>query len=161
MKMRTSLVAGVIGIVLTGFGAGCGESAPPAPPFKQVTDTAQLMEWVMDPAADIVWGSVGTVMDADGTREIVPTTDEEWDAVRNAAIMVAESGNLLMMPAHAKDQDDWMEYAAGLVDISLQVAKAAQDHSRDGIFDKGGELYAVCSSCHQMYIKEIREGIPQ
>ena len=43
-----------------------------------------------------------TIDTKDGTEEIRPRTDEEWTAVRNAAVTLAESGNLLMMVPRAQ-----------------------------------------------------------
>ena len=41
--------------------AACG--GPQPPPDKPVADNKLLMEAVMDPAADHIWGSVGTIID--------------------------------------------------------------------------------------------------
>ena len=80
---------------------GCSALTPPptpvVPPFNAVVDMKQLMTWVIDPAADVVWDSVGTIMTEAGTKEVAPHTGEQWDAVRNGAAMLAESGNLLMI----------------------------------------------------------------
>lgn len=130
---------------------GCGGATPDATPFQPATDTQQLMRWIMEPAADIVWLSVQTVMTLEGTEEIAPETDEEWDRLRNAAATLAESGNLLMMEAHAKDHDDWMQISQGLIDVSKRAVEAAQAHDAQALFDAGGLIYNVCTSCHQQY----------
>src|SRR5262249_52771865 len=57
-----------------------------------------LMESIIDPSADVVWGSVGTVADKEGIHELLPKTQEEWVDVRRAAVRIIEGGNLLMMP---------------------------------------------------------------
>ena len=92
---------------------GCGGPAPP--PFKPVVDTKLLMQAMVDPNADHIWGSVKTIDTKEGSQEIRPKTDEEWTAVRNAAITVAESGNLLMLVPRAKNGDDWMRLAQQMV----------------------------------------------
>ena len=74
--------------------SACG-GAPAPPPYRPVADVKQLMASVVEPAAEVYWDAVGTIIDANGITEIEPTTTEEWDAVRNAAYVVAESGNLL------------------------------------------------------------------
>ena len=56
------------------------------------------MHSVIDTSADVVWLSVQTVITKDGTVEIRPRTDEEWEHVRRGAITLLESSNLLMMP---------------------------------------------------------------
>ena len=87
------------------FLPACSGAAPP--PFRPVADVKQLMASVVEPAAEVYWDAVGTIIDANGVTEIEPTTTEEWDAVRNAAYVVAESGNLLMMSNRAKDGGDF------------------------------------------------------
>jgi len=85
--------AGAIVGFTTTFFAGCGGPTPP--PFKPVVDTKLLMQSVVDPNADIVWDAVRTIDTKEGTQEIRPKNDAEWAAVRNAAITLTESGNLL------------------------------------------------------------------
>ena len=60
-----------------------------------------LMLNVIDPAADGVWEAVGTVSTIEGVFEKFPATDDEWAGVRSYAIQLAESGNLLMLPARS------------------------------------------------------------
>src|SRR6266850_308978 len=66
---------------------GCGDApkrpAPPERALRPVLSLKQLMEWVIDPAADAVWDPVKTIITEQGTKEIAPQTQEEWDAVRN------------------------------------------------------------------------------
>src|SRR5262249_17543674 len=57
-----------------------------------------LMESIIDPSADVLWGAVGTVADKEGVHELLPKTQEEWLDVRRAAVRIIEGGNLLMMP---------------------------------------------------------------
>ena len=115
------------------------------------------MASVVDPTADIYWGAVGTVIDEKGITEITPTTTEEWDAARNAAIIVAETGNLLMMSSRAKDGGEWMKQARALVDVGQKAIRAAESHNRNAVFDTGAEMYDVCTSCHVKYALEIQE----
>src|SRR5688572_3743475 len=92
--------------------AGCRGTPSPAaaapPPFRPVADVKQLMTEIIEPAADIYWDAVQTIIDKNGTVEIAPKTEEEWIAVRNSAYVVAESGNLLMMDPRAKDRGEWI-----------------------------------------------------
>jgi hypothetical protein len=57
-----------------------------------------LMESIIDPSADVLWGAVGTVVDQDGIHESLPKTPEDWLDVRRAAVRIIEGCNLLMMP---------------------------------------------------------------
>ena len=142
----------IIGAMLL---AACGGAAPP--PYRPVADVKQLMASVVEPAADVYWDAVGTIIDSNGITEIEPATTEEWDAVRNAAYVVAESGNLLMMSSRAKDGGEWMKQSRALVDVGQKAIRAAESHNRNAVFDAGAEMYDVCTSCHVKYALEIQE----
>jgi hypothetical protein len=133
---------------------GCG-SPPPPPPYRPVADVKQLMAQVMEPAADAYWDAVGTIVDEKGTHEIAPKTLEEWEAVRNSAMVVAESGNLLMMPSRAKDGGEWMQLSQELIDVGQKAVRAAESRNKTAVFDVGAEVYDVCTRCHSQYSPEI------
>jgi len=147
----------VVLLFVAALSAGCNAepTGPALPPFKATADTAQLMEWIVDPAADVIWDSVGTIIDMSGRQDFRPETEEEWNAVRNAGALIAESANLLMMAPRSTDRgDDWMEYSQGLADAGVLAIKAAEARDPEAVFDAGGRIYAVCAACHQMYVEE-------
>lgn len=109
------------------------------------------MRIVLDPAADVIWGSAGQVITADGVEDLAPTTDEGWLQVAHAAAVAAESGNLLMLPGRARDEGEWMEISRGLVRAGHRARIAAEAQDADALFAAGGLLYNVCVSCHQQY----------
>src|SRR5687768_8005996 len=80
----------------------------PTPAFEPVADVKQLMSTILEPAAEVYWDAVGWIIDTKGTTELKPANAEEWEAVRNAAFVMAESGNLLMMKGRAPNNDEWM-----------------------------------------------------
>jgi hypothetical protein len=139
----------------TGLFAAACSSAPPPPPFKPVADTKLLMQSVVDPTADEIWDSVRTIITAEGTQEFKPRTNEEWTAVRNRAVTLAESGNLMMMVPRAKDGDEWMKRARELVDTAERAMHAADTKNADDLFTAGGDIYQACSNCHQKYMDAI------
>jgi hypothetical protein len=138
---------------------GC-RSAPEPPPFQPVADMKQLMTSVVDPAADVIWGSVGTIVSEAGTEERAPKTDEEWAAVLQSAYVIAESGNLMMMGGRARDTDAWMRHSRELTDVGVRAIKAAESRNKDAIFTVGGDIYEVCANCHRTYLITA-EGIPK
>ena len=109
------------------------------------------MSSVIEPAAEVYWDAVGTVIDKNGTVEIEPKTDEEWTAVRNSAYVVAEAGNLLMMNGRAKDEGDWMRLSQALMDVGQRAIKAAESKNKAAVFDAGAEVYDACVACHAKY----------
>ena len=140
-------------LVCVASAAACG--GPQPPPFKPVADTKLLMQSVIDPSADEIWDSVRTIITKDGTEEFRPRTNQEWDAVRNHAVALAESGNLLMMVPRAKDGGEWMARSRELVDQSERAIRAAEAKNADELFTVGGDIYQACSNCHQKYMDSI------
>jgi hypothetical protein len=140
--------------------AGCsGAKEPPAaapsaaaPPFHTALTTKQLMTWIIDPNAVAIWNSVGSVVTDQGTEEKHPKTDEEWAAFRNAAAMLIESGNLLMLDGRAVDNDQWMATSRGMADAAATVLDAAEAKDVAAYFDAGGALYEACTACHSKYL---------
>jgi hypothetical protein len=135
------------------FSIACGGPAPP--PFKTVVDTKLLMQSVVDPNADIIWEAVKSIDTKAGSQEIRPTTDEEWTAVRNAAVTVAEAGNLLMLVPRAKNGDDWMKKAQEMINTGEAAIRAAEAKNADRLFTVGGDIYDACSHCHASYLETI------
>lgn len=111
----------------------------------------QLMEWVIDPNADVIWDSVKTISNIKGTTEIYPRTEAEWDAVRNSAATLIEAGNMLTLQGRAKDQKQWTSYARLLSKTAETALKAAQAKNKDALFDAGGDIYSACKGCHDKY----------
>jgi len=111
------------------------------------------MQWILDPAADVIWDSAGTVITAQGSEELAPTTDEGWQSVLNSAAVITEAGNLLMLPGRSQGQD-WNEYSNGLIDAGKLALLAAEKHDADVLFEAGGRIYQVCLACHNQYWKD-------
>ncbi|HIG42474.1 MAG: hypothetical protein ABGY96_18655 [bacterium] len=153
-SIETSINTCVLTLLAVLVLGGCArpEAAKPVP-FKPTGDVKHIMDFVLDPAADVIWASAGAIITVEGTQDLQPTTDEGWLAVEQSAVVVAESGNLLMMPSRARDDKDWIEISQGLVDVGLRAKAAARAHNADDLFEAGGQIYRVCSSCHQLYIQ--------
>jgi hypothetical protein len=138
-----------------GCGAAPKPAAPPASAVPPVLSLKQLMEWVIDPAADAVWDSVKTIVTEQDTKEIAPQTQEQWDAVRNGAAMLVESSNLLMTQPRARDQGEWIAAARRLAGAAEKALRAAESKDAAGVFAAGGEIYDACSACHRRYAPQL------
>jgi hypothetical protein len=128
---------------------------PPPTPFRPVADVKTVMASITEPAADVYWDAVGTIIDQKGIQEIAPKTIEEWDVVRNAAFVVAESGNLLLMPLRAKDDGEWVRLAQAMTEAGQKAIRAAESRNTTAVFDAGAELYDTCTNCHVKYSPDI------
>lgn len=141
-----------------------------------LTSVKELMQSIVDPSADVVWNSVGTVVDRDGVHEAVPKTPEEWLDVRRAAVRIIEGGNLLVMPGREaappgtksetpgvelepaqinallkKNRKAFDAFARALQALGVEAARASDAHNRDLLIDIGGRIENVCESCHQTF----------
>ena len=138
---------------------GCGEppkpAAPAAPPLQPVLSMKQLMEWVIDPAADAVWEPVKTIITEQGTKEIAPQTDEQWEAVRHGAATLHESAHLLTLEGRARDRGEWTQAARGLMEAADEALKAVEAKNPQAVFDAGGRIYNACSACHRRYAPQL------
>jgi hypothetical protein len=116
------------------------------------------MQAIVDPAADVVWEAVGSVMTPAGTTEVAPQTDDEWAAVQNGALAIAESGNLLLLPSRAGGNEEWIRLARQLTDLGEKASKAAESKNATAVFDLGAEIYDVCTNCHRQFNQAQQAG---
>jgi hypothetical protein len=136
---------------------GCGASEPPAtsvaePSFDTTTSVKELMGWVIDPSAGALWSATGSEVTAEGTRDFAPVTDAEWNRLRGHAVIVAESGNLLMMDGRTRDQGEWIMLSRAMIEKAHAVLASIEAKDKDGLFATGGDLYQTCTDCHALYM---------
>ena len=122
--------------------------------FTLVADVPELMNSVLEPAAELYWDAVGYILDGNGVREIQPNNAAEWEEVRSAAFIIAESGNLLLMDGRARDRGDWTALSEALIETGQQAIKAADLRDASAVFDAGAEVYYACANCHAKYAVE-------
>ena len=115
----------------------------PAPRLEPVAETKLLMEGLADPN----FKALGKLL-ADKPKEA-----EAWTFIRGQSILIAETGNLLLMrPPKARDaQDTWMARATELREAAAGVARAAG--ARDYVKSRSGvaEVANACNHCHQAF----------
>lgn len=121
-----------------------------APSYQPVGSMSQLMVNIIYPTSDALFYIERTP----------PKTDVDWNLIANQALMLAESGNLLMMPGRARDQGNWMTDAKMLVDVGSAAYKLAQAKNMDGILALNDQLTASCVVCHDQYRKDYRHQPP-
>ncbi len=150
--------------------------APPPPPeLTPIVSVEELMENIVEPTADVIFDSVVTTVTASGTVEVKPTTEEDWLKVQRAALLLAETTNLLKMqrqiapPAAAPagvgpelspaqmqakvdgDRAQWGTYADALRDVAIRGIAVAKAKNVEGVFQLGSELDTACENCHLEY----------
>jgi len=125
----------------------------PSPPFEPVAEVSQIMKATVGPSSDVVFGAVEIDVDSKGTHERKPETDAQWEQVRNSAVTLMESGNLLMMPGRARDGGVWMEQSRALIEAGAMAAKAAEAKNARALLDAGHSINLSCDGCHNRYMK--------
>lgn len=82
-----------------------------------------------------------------------PTQIEEWVFARGQALLIAETGNLLLLrpPKTAAGQDTWQQRAMELRDAATALARtaAARDFEKSRTALEG--VANVCNRCHQSF----------
>jgi hypothetical protein len=87
-----------------------------------------------------------------------PETEAEWNELQNKTLMLAESANLLLMPAHMRDEKQWpadVKLLRDAASAAYQAAKAKDVAALDGLNDA---LYQSCVQCHTHYRRNYGRG---
>ena len=138
----------------------------------------ELMQNIIDPIADNIFDAVGSDVTAKGIVDTRPVTDDDWAKVRQGAVTLAESTNLLKMPRpvapagdtnksigpnapelspqqiQAKIEQDralWNRHANQLRDDALKVLAIVKAKDVDALFQAGSDIDRACETCHLEY----------
>ena len=96
-------------VLLSGTMTACSSSKPmPTPAAKTevpqaalwgditpVVSIKELMKYMIDPVADNIFNAVGSTVTKQGTVDVEPKTDEDWDKIQIGAVSLAEGAYLL------------------------------------------------------------------
>ena len=153
----------VLAFVLASAGAGTHAQVtapatapnPPAsaqntPPFKRIATVQQLMIAVVEPTSNTVFR-----VEVEAPQDV-----RGWNTVINAALALAEAGNLLMLPGRARDSGDWMKRVQELMDLSVKAMKAAEAKNAEQVVAIGYEINDVCRNCHVQYKPRRQPRVP-
>lgn len=112
-----------------------------APAYQPVASVAQIMLAMSYPASDAIFY----------VERNPPKNDNDWEALGRQGLLVAESGNLLMMPGRARDQGKWIDDARLMVQAGAAAFKAARAKDLQAVLALNSQLEASCVTCHQDY----------
>jgi hypothetical protein len=152
--------------------ANCSrQSDDPNGPHK-VAAIHDLMADVVMPQTDILWNSTAILTDESGTHDMSPKTDQDWQNLRNAAIILAETQNLLAMPGRkvvpdgetlegggtlsadqiqtrvSEQHDDFVQHTGEMQRLAVQAIKNIDAHDLKALDKTGAQIDQVCESCH-------------
>ena len=128
-------------VMIVETGTAAGQPAVPRVAPSPVGTMSDLMIKIIYPASDAIFYVT--------TR--TPSTDAEWTVLQGRALMVAESANLLMMPAHMRDEDRWLADAKLMRDAGQAAFKAVKAKDVKTLDELNDALYQSCVTCHQHY----------
>ncbi len=125
------------------------EPAPAArPAYKRIGTMSQLMINMIYPTSDAVFY----------VERNEPKTDVDWNNLQNQALMLAEAGNLLLMPGRSREQENWAKFTGMMIEAGTAAFKAAQARDLDGVVAVNDLLYRSCVECHQEYRANYPKG---
>ncbi len=133
----------IIGLLSIGPLLVAGALTAQAPqPAQPVGTMMELMTSMVYPAANdlLLFAHRGA-----------PKDDKEWMAVQRSAVLLAESGNVLMMPGRSRDQGEWLKNARLLVDAGAMAYKAARAKDANALLALDAPINASCIGCHKQY----------
>ena len=108
---------------------------------RPVASVAQIMQAMVVPSSNSLF---------DVARR-APESDEQWAAVRNSAVLLAESGNLLLMGKRSKDTDVWRETSLALVGAGAAALRAAEARDAAAVIEAGNSMVDACETCHETH----------
>ncbi|HEY8617228.1 hypothetical protein [Phenylobacterium sp.] len=132
--------------------AACALPAASQPAQAPLLSVKEVMRHVLNPAAERFWKGSGSVSTEAGVEERAPTSDAAWAEMADAAAVVQESGNLLLMEGRRPPEEAWTRYARQLAEAGAAGMAAARAKDPDKVFETGGEIYNACFACHARYI---------
>jgi len=173
-----------IAVVATALGIAVGLAQAQTRPMQPDKDgyipditVDEIMASVVMPSAQIVWDAVGVDVSEKGQVEKKPETEEQWAALRAAAVTLAEATNSLVVPGrHAapaskpasdpssgelsaaaieelltKQRPAWVAHAQVLHVAAMQAVAAIDARSLDAISEAGGTIDEACEGCHLQF----------
>ena len=155
------------------------QTAPLWGDMKPVVSVKELMQYMIDPASDFIFDSVGTFIDPKGhVTEKAPKTDADWEKLRIGAVTIAEGVYLLkvqrpfappgdennsvgpeaseLSPAQIlakvqKDPVEWNARIEALRNVGLEVMEIVKKRNAAELWDASENLDVACEQCHASY----------
>ena len=63
-----------------------------------------------------------------------------------------EGARLLRQPVRAQGRADWIRHTDKLIEQVKLSQAAVKKRDKDAMFMTGGDLYSICTGCHQQYL---------
>jgi hypothetical protein len=158
MRLAAIPLAAILSVPAAGALAGIRDAQAPATPAAKPTPAPQTA-----PAAAPALRPVGTMSElmvhvirptSDAVFYITsrtPSTGEEWTTLQGQTLMLAESANVLMLPAHARGRAQWLADARLMLEAGRKAFVAAKAKDLAALEALNDELYQSCVTCHEHF----------
>jgi hypothetical protein len=113
-------------------------SSPGSPP---VGTMSELMVHLIRPTSDAVFYI--------GSR--TPGTDAEWATLQAQTLVLAEAGELLLLPGRARGRAQWRADARLMREAGRKAFAAAKAKDVAALEALNDELYQSCVTCHEHF----------
>jgi hypothetical protein len=158
--------------------AAAPASAPAAGGISKDASMLDLMKDSIAPAAEALWNAVGSESTPQGTRDLAPSTDAEWTALRQKAQLIidaskaiAEEGRVVAHPgqklkdppgegdltpeqaqaAITKDHPAFVAFSTALQAVGSDYLAAIDKKNVEAFMEVGGKMDEVCEACHTRF----------
>jgi hypothetical protein len=156
----------------------CQRAPDPAATPQPVASIQEIMQALVDPAADTLWEAVSSETTAEGAVDHQPRDDTAWLELRHQAIRLAEGATMLAMPGRVVSrageplEDSHLEgvlvatqvqqridadhalfakHANALQLATLDLLSAIDQRNVDSYSAAGSRIDQACESCHLRY----------
>ncbi len=124
-----------------------GTALAQAPPFRAVATVSDIMVAITLPYSDALLY----------IQRNPPKNDRDWEILQHQALMLAESGNLLMIEGRARDGAEWMKDARLLVDAGAAAVKATRARDTRAVLALNEQIVNSCLACHRQFRPRTRK----
>jgi hypothetical protein len=157
-RKLTLVLAGVLALILTAPAAPqqrgsrplprpAPEDSRPLPRPEAIAETKLLMEGI----------NLANFRGLERLLREKPAGAEAWTFARGQALLIAETGNLLLLrPPRGPGQVTWMDQAANLRNAATLLARAAADGDFERSRARLTDLANTCNRCHQTFRVAVR-----
>jgi hypothetical protein len=143
--MRRSLTFSLL-VIAVAVSVPLAQRAP-ATGVRTLANVRELHDIIISPASDALFAaSSNQPLDAKG-----------WTDARNQALVLAESGNLLMVGTRVRDNGNWMKMSRAMVDAAALAATAAEKKDAMALETATDAITVSCMECHRPYRDQGRQ----
>ncbi len=152
VRSRLGLLAGVV-LLVAGVSALSQTATQPRQPEKfvprleAVAETKLLMEGL----------NQANFRGMENILKQKPESVEAWTFARGQALLIAETGNLLLLrPPRNQGQNTWQMRATEMRDSATSLARVISRRDYEGSRAALGQLANACNRCHQGFQVPVR-----